>query len=448
MADATLRKNRFGVYQIRFRYQERQYERSLHTQIKREADDRLGAIRTTIRHLKDGVLAVPDAVEPVAFILSGGKLKAEPAIPEVTKPNKPDKPLTLREAGEKYLASFPVNSKEAETLKTERIHLQHLCRLLVEKMRVRELTLDHIQGYVTHRSREKGLRGKVQYKTIKMELDTFRQIWHYLADSGEVNGCCPTLTKREGQRPKLAVKLPKEHAKESFKTWDEIQAILARGVTPQREAELWECLYLDGKQVAELLAYVKAKARHPWIFPLFAFAAFTGARISEMCRTLVEDVNFDATTVQLREKKKRKGMITFRKVPLAAPLVLALRKWLDGHPGGPLLFCKPAHIQKTHQPHIAITRALAEKHFKFTLKNSKWAKLHGWHLFRHSFASNLTASGEVNQAYIDQMMGHQTTQMRERYRHLFPHKMRSALDVLSKLYARSDDGAGVGVVGQ
>lgn len=116
-------------------------------------------------------------------------------------------------------------------------------------------------------------------------------------------------------------------------------------VTPQREAELWECVYLDGKQVADLLAYVKAKARHPWIFPLFAFAAFTGARISEMCRTLVEDVNFDAVTVRLREKKKCKGMSTFRKVPLASPLVLALRKWLEGHLGGPLLFCKPAHIQ-------------------------------------------------------------------------------------------------------
>jgi site-specific recombinase XerD len=82
------------------------------------------------------------------------------------------------------------------------------------------------------------------------------------------------------------------------------------------------------------------------------------------------------------------------------------------HPGGPHLFCKPAHVRKENQRQVPLTRLLAERHFKLTLHESKWASLSGWHLFRHSFASNLARSGRVDQAYIDELLGHQTTQMR------------------------------------
>jgi integrase len=50
----------------------------------------------------------------------------------------------------------------------------------------------------------------------------------------------------------------------------------------------------------------------------------------------------------------------------------------------------------------------------------------GFHTFRHSFASNLAASG-TRPDVIDGLMGHQTEDMRRRYRHLHPHETRDAL---------------------
>ena len=45
---------------------------------------------------------------------------------------------------------------------------------------------------------------------------------------------------------------------------------------------LWEALYLQASELTELLAHVKENATHPWIYPLFCFAAHTGARRSEI----------------------------------------------------------------------------------------------------------------------------------------------------------------------
>ena len=62
-------------------------------------------------------------------------------------------------------------------------------------------------------------------------------------------------------------------------------------------------------------------------------------------------------------------------------------------------------------------------------------KAKGWHTFRHSFASNLAGSGRVSQSHIDELMGHQTEDMKVRYRHLFPERVQDAVNVLIELYA-------------
>jgi hypothetical protein len=176
MADASIRRNRVGVYQVRFRFEGRQYERSLGTKIRRDADDRLGEVRKVIRYLEDGVLNLPEGVDPVGFVISGGKLRPGPKEQVVAEPEARP-PLTIQEAGERYFDSFPPGSKEAETIKTERVHFKHLTRLLGSNTVLEALGRDDLQGYVGRRIKERGLRGKVQRKTVEMELATFRQIW-------------------------------------------------------------------------------------------------------------------------------------------------------------------------------------------------------------------------------------------------------------------------------
>jgi integrase len=50
----------------------------------------------------------------------------------------------------------------------------------------------------------------------------------------------------------------------------------------------------------------------------------------------------------------------------------------------------------------------------------------GYHVFRHSFASNC-ALKRLGQRIVDAWMGHQSEAMRRRYRHLFPEQQDAAI---------------------
>jgi site-specific recombinase XerD len=67
--------------------------------------------------------------------------------------------------------------------------------------------------------------------------------------------------------------------------------------------------------------------------------------------------------------------------------------------------------------------------FDAVFHGSKWEVLKGYHVFRHSIASNLAREG-VDQREIDGLMGHQTEAMRKRYRHLFPEQRVNAIKKL------------------
>jgi integrase len=64
------------------------------------------------------------------------------------------------------------------------------------------------------------------------------------------------------------------------------------------------------------------------------------------------------------------------------------------------------------------------KAFRAATKKSTWQGVQGYHVLRHSFASNC-ALKRVDQRIIDTWMGHQTEAMRRRYRHLFPEQEQS-----------------------
>ena len=127
-----------------------------------------------------------------------------------------------------------------------------------------------------------------------------------------------------------------------------------------------------------------------------------------------------------------RGQRTTRRVPLSDILAGVLREWIERHPGGQYLFCHGLHVirSKTKRAEcLPITRDEANDHFKRTVAGSKWEKLRGWHVFRHSFVSNCAAAG-VDQRMIDEWVGHQTDEQRKRYRHLFPNQQRQAIQLV------------------
>jgi integrase len=154
---------------------------------------------------------------------------------------------------------------------------------------------------------------------------------------------------------------------------------------------------------------------------MFAFAAHTGARRSEIVRALPSDLDLAEGVVTIREKKRDKKKLTTRRVPLTPFLKEALVVWMGQRASGKTLFCKADGK--------AIMPREAHNYFQRALRLSKWSVLKGWHVFRHSFISALASKG-VDQRIIDDLVGHQTEQQRRRYRHLYPDvKAKAVTDV-------------------
>ena len=182
----------------------------------------------------------------------------------------------------------------------------------------------------------------------------------------------------------------------------------------------------------ELLGYAKWAARHPFIYPMFVFAAHTGARRSELIRLEIEDVDFEGRTAIIREQKRVRGKRSTRRVSVSPILADVLREWLEKHPGGKYMFCLGSKFDwgaEGQEVGKQLTRNQAYNYFKQTLAGSKWEKVRGWHVFRHSFCSNCAAKG-IDQRLINAWVGHQTEEMVHRYRHLIPNQQQEAIRVV------------------
>jgi integrase len=192
---------------------------------------------------------------------------------------------------------------------------------------------------------------------------------------------------------------------------------------------LWEALYLTRPEIEEFLLYVRQQGTLPWVYPMIAFAAYTGARRSEMLRALATDVDLAGGIVILREKKRVKGRRSTRTAPVTPKLAEALRDWLAVRPQSPFLFCQSQRVTRSktkREGPTAVTKDEAHDHFKRTVADSKWQVLRGYHVLRHSFISALASQG-VDQRVIDEVVGHQSEEQRKRCRHLYPGVMREAI---------------------
>jgi len=106
-----------------------------------------------------------------------------------------------------------------------------------------------------------------------------------------------------------------------------------------------------------------------------------------------------------------------------------MRDWIAEHPGGRSTFVLPPGVLKSSKDRgkpTELTDDEAGHYFEQILRGTKWAKLRGWHVFRHSFCSNTAAQG-VDQRMINTWVGHQTDAMVRRYRHMIPNQESEAI---------------------
>src|SRR5262249_54780490 len=157
---------------------------------------------------------------------------------------------------------------------------------------------------------------------LKKEMASFRALWNWATHAWLIHG--PFHSK--------GLVYPKHDEKPPFMTWAEIERkIAAGGLSEAEQAALWDCLFLTLPEIEQLLEHVRQHSAPGWVYPLFAFAAHTGARRSEVIRVRVHDLDLAGGTVLIREKKKAKGKRTTRRVPLSPKLKEILRGWLPQH---------------------------------------------------------------------------------------------------------------------
>ena len=148
-----------------------------------------------------------------------------------------------------------------------------------------------------------------------------------------------------------------------------------------------------------------------------------------MLRSEITDLDFAASSVLIHEKKRVRGKLSTRRVPMSPLLRQVMADWLKAHPGGKHTFSQGSGVVCSKTPRRMpqpVTTDEAHDHFKRTLRGSRFQRLRGWHVFRHSFCSNAAASG-IDQRLINAWVGHQTEEMVKRYRHLLPDQQQEAI---------------------
>jgi integrase len=396
-----------GTYRIRFRFGGKAYFRSLNTKDEAEANALCGRAESIMLTIERGFLSVPPGTDPGDFILAGGQCIQPSVVID------PPKSITLAVLFETYERDLTPGSKESNTRETERTHRRnlvgHFGSLAAD-------SLDHkaIQGYVNARS-----AAGMAVKTLRLELGTLRMLWNWGLSNGHVATPLPWEMKR--------LTFPKGSAREPFQTWEQIERKVealrrAKKLTPDHEARLWECLYLDEAQIKACLEHVREHADYSFVHPMFAFCAYTGARRSEILRSEIDDWDLKAKVVAIRQKKADTSRtFTLRQVPIHPALSEIMRAWFKIHPGAPFAICTDNRKQ--------IGPRMGTKYFTNALAGSKWSVVPGFHAFRHSLASIMASKG-IDQRIINDVLGHSTEDMVKRYRHLFPAKKEESIHSL------------------
>lgn len=402
-------------FKVCFRFRGRPHKKSIKTKDRAEAEAILGGVKRTLFRMEQNLLELPAGADVVPFVMSDGKLTETPSAPKMVR---------LHELIDQYLSACSIGAMEDNSLATVKMHLRHFVRTFGKEFSIGGLRLADLQKHVGCRAKKKGIHNRpLSPATMRKEIATLRAAWNWGVHAGLL----------AGPFPHRGLKYPKATERPPFQTWAEIERQIEVGcLGPGEQQYLWNSLYLMPSQVEDLLAFVKEQAAHGFLHPMFTFAAHTGARRSEMLRALITDIDLIDQTALIREKKRARSERTTRRVPLSSFLVEVLRGWLKSHPGGHCLFSHPLEVarsRKTRVEYGPLTRNEAHDHFQRTLGNSKWKVLRGWHVLRHSFASNCAAAS-VDQRFINAWMGHQTEQMVKRYQHLRPDKQREALELV------------------
>ncbi len=152
-------------------------------------------------------------------------------------------------------------------------------------------------------------------------------------------------------------------------------------------------------------------------------ALLTGMRVGELLALDWGDIDLTAWTITVRRSAFR-GVVSSpksnrtRRIPIAQDLALAL--WPYRKDGG-LLF---GYDDVRMRSYDAADRALTRLCKRVGVRDI------GWHMLRHTFATQLVDRG-ASMREIQELLGHSTITMTEKYAHVASSSLRRAVDLLN-----------------
>jgi hypothetical protein len=171
---ASLVRDKSGNYLVAFRWERRQFTRSLGTREAKQARSHLSRVEDTLSDLKVGRLKLPEGAEPGEFIVSCGTRTRKPAVDEEPAVG------TLGELLDLYGAEPPPHL-EGSTLRMQAIHARRILEILPRGLTLAELDKAAAQSYAERRSKRK-YRGKAIHRdTIAKELKSLLYAWKWVA---------------------------------------------------------------------------------------------------------------------------------------------------------------------------------------------------------------------------------------------------------------------------
>ncbi len=333
-----------GVFHVRFRFQGKEYKKSLKTRNREDAEAAVHGVEQTIHLITIGKQTIPSLVDPGDFILSGG------CVSELQR-HRRNTP-TVEQVVEEYLQNQ--THKIAETYRSsQRTHLGHLKRFIGSKAQrgIEKISRQDLDRFLQHRLEMRDA------STVCRERNTLLRFFRWVISQEYIS-----------ESPAVQLDpIPCGTDLPPFRTVEEIEKILKRGgMNPQEQKDVWECLYLSPPEIAELLELVRQNAQKRISYFLHAIPTYTGMRRGEVLRLTWVDLDLEERTVTARSRKQsRRQKETRRRIDLHEELWQELQKWKEEQATGQFVVCDP----QTLKP---LTVDQANRAFWQALRRTAW----------------------------------------------------------------------------
>lgn len=240
---------------------------------------------------------------------------------------------------------------------------------------------------------------------------------------------CPIINVSEITREMIANFLTEKGEKISDRTWNMYRIVLHNFFKycldnnwvmlnpvvkiPPKKLTLPYIEHLNSEEAEKMLSYLKDKPSRIPYYEIIATLLYTGMRVNEALHLTKKDVLLDKNLLVVQQKVIKKRFWTpknkkARYIPIPAVLRPVIEKQLKRP--GELLFSNT-------NDNFVKDRQILQKIYN-TCKKLKLKRIHT-HSLRHTFCSVSSEKG-IPEPFIQAVLGHATSTMTGRYRHLRP----------------------------